>query len=789
MRDCIKRIVEKSKGTISPDVAREILKGVDRDAKKLAESGIDYNDAVEKVVEERKKNTAENIIKQKANITRNIIIKARVGDNLSALVDSGLDVIDAFRADLEGVESPVPGAKDSLDVQKSSVESAYFSRFIGQLNREGLLEILNSKTLNDEIGRELWAISEGQKNVTGNKQAARIAEIIHEVREGQRNRLNNAGADIEKTAGYIMPQRHDVFDMYKAGEDEWANFMAPLLDPDRSFGGDYEDLFDVLRGAYRAMVSGIRLNDPSLKDSKLFQFSGPANLGKKLSQSRVIHFKDYASWKTWNDRFGSKDLNEGILDAIRYDSHNIALMERYGTNPEAMMKEVAGEIKKKYRDKMAGGGEMFNEAKLDDMISHAVGKDMLAASPNIARYGSNIRVFNNTTALGGALLSSLSDIPLKSLEYKFQGHTWLSSTVQPWLDIAQGFKSKSDRVEFASLTGVGMESMISDIGGRWSSQDTLTNKAAKVQRLFFKLNGLSWWTDSHKNAMGRVMSHHLGLKRETPFDTLDADTRRLFGNYRIGAKEWDAMRATAKQLDDGRYYVFPSEIKDQKLAEKLTGYYIDRTNSGVLTPTARESRILTFGTQRGTGVGEAVRLIAQFKSFPVATITKVWGRALYAKGKADVPAMLYLMLNTMAFGYAVGAMKDLVKGRTPKDPTKLETAYASLVQGGGAGILTDILLNDSHGFGRSFTQTLAGPTFGRMDDVFNIYSAGIRGEGGKSQALRTAASLVPFNNLFYIRPAIDQLLLMPIYEDLNPGYTRRMERNMDRTYGQKLMFQ
>jgi len=787
-RDCIKRLVEKSGGVLTRDMAREILESVDRQAKKEANAGFDYDEAVKKITDERKANTKANILKEKAAMAKNAVLKARALDTLSSFVDGGLSIYDAVRADLEGISSPIEGAGDSLDVKKTSVEYAYFNRMIGQLNRENLLEILNSKALNTEIERELWALSLGEKNVTGSKEAARIAEILFETLDGQRQRLNAAGADIDRVAGNIMPQRHDIDAMYKMGRDEWANFMVSVADETRSFGGDYEDLFDVFRGAWDAMVTGVRLDDPTVKDSKLFQFSGPANLAKKLSESRKIHFKDYESWKKWNEMLGSKDLNEGIIDAIRWNSRNIALMERYGTNPQSMLETVASELQKKYRGKMAETGEKNIADKVQSVIDYAMEKDMLAVSPNLARYGGNIRVFNNTTSLGGALFASLGDIPLKALEYKFQGKTWLSSTVQPFMDIAQGFKNKKERIDFASMSGAGLESMISDIGGRFSSQDTLSNKASKVQRIFFKMNGLTWWTDAHKNAMGRVMSHHLGLKHDTSFDDLDVDTKRLFGNYRITAKEWDAMRTQATQLDDGRWYLLPEKFKEQELKEKLIGYYVDRSNFGVLTPGVRERRVMNLGTRRGTPIGEATRLIMQFKSFPVSTITKVWGRALYGKGKADVPAMLYLMLNTMAFGYMVGAAKDLIKGKSPKDPTKLETAYASLAQGGGLGILADVLLQDAS-YGRSFTSAMAGPTLSRFDDVFKIYSAGVRGEGSAATALRTGVSLIPGNNLFYVRPAIDQMLLFPMQEELNPGYLRRMERNMYQSYGQKLLFQ
>ncbi len=787
MRDCVKRIVEKSNGAINEKAAKEIIGEVDRAAKRRASEGFDYDDSVTQVLKERMANTKENIIKQKQNIARNFLIKASSVDKISELVDSGLSIVDAFRADLEGIESPVKGARDSLDLAKSSTESAYLSRFLGELNKEGLLGVLNSKTLDDEIGKELWALSNKLENATQNKQAKQIADIIYKTRNAQRLRLNKAGADIGEVGGHIMPQRHDTAEMFKVGEDAWIADMLPLVDETRSFGGDYKDLEATMRSAYQAMITGIRLNDPTLQDAKLFQFSGPSNLGKRLSQARQIHFKDFASWKKWNEKYGMKDLNEGLIDAISYDAKNISLMERYGTNPEAMLNEVIDTVTKKHRKLAAKEGESGIKEKLKLIVDGVLEKNLIPVDPRLATIGSNIRAYNNVTGLGGALLSSVTDLPMKSLEYKFQGKSWLSSTVQPFMDVAYGFKSKSDRVEFSSLMGCYAEGMVGDIGGRFSAQDSLSNKAAKVQRMFFKLNGLSWWTDTGRSSMQKVMSHHLGLKKDTAFDGLDADTQRLFGNYNISPADWDTMRQSVTRMDDGRDYIFPEKINNEKLKEKLIGYYINRSESGVITPTAREQRIATFGTQRGTPIGEFTRLAMQFKSFPITVITKVWGRALYGKGKADVPAIAYLMLMTMAFGYMAGAMKDLLKGKSPKDPTKLETAYAALAQGGGLGILDQVLLQDST-FGRSLSSTLAGPTFGKMDDVFKIYSAGIRGGGSTRQAVMTGVNAIPFNNLFYTRAALDQILLLPMQEQLNPGYLRRMEQNMNKTYGQELLF-
>lgn len=786
MRDCAKRLIAASGNRLTADDAKEIIKTVDRIAKRRAKEGFAYDESVKQVIDQRTKLVAENIAKQKAEMLENMIIKKKTTARIKEMIDSGIKLEKSFVAELEGISSNIEGTGDSLMTTKAAVESAYLSKVLKELNDDGLLELLNGKHLNDEIGKELWALSSGETGATKIKKAQDIAKIIYDAMESQRNRLNAAGADIAQLAGYVMPQRHDIAAMLKMGRDGYANFMAELLDPERSFGGDYDDLFNVLRGAYDAMVTGIRLTDPTEQGAKLFQFKGYANLAKRLSQSRQIIFKDYASWKKWNETLGTKDLSEGVFDAIRSNAGNIALMERYGTNPEAMLKAAARDIVSQYRGTLADKRSVGIQEKLDSIIDSALGKNDIATNPTLAQYGSMIRLFNEVTALGGALLSSLSDIPLKAAEYKFQGKGWLESQVQPFLDIGQGFKTKAEKTRWASMVGVGFESMIAGVW-RFSPQDTLSGKASKMRRLYFKLNLQSWWTDTHRAAMGRVMTHELGLMKDLPFDKLGEDLQRLFGNYRITAEMWDKMRKGATRLEDGRDYITPDSVSDQAAKEALLKYITGRTSFGVLEADARVRRYSTLNTKRGTGAGEVMRLMMQFKSFPIAIITKVWGRTLYGKGKADVPAIAHLMLMTAVFGYMSGAAKDIAKGKTPKDPRKLETFYASMAQGGGFGIAGDLLFQE-YSFGRSLGSVIAGPTVSKLDNFFRIFSEGARLGGSKRQSVMTVIGMIPFNNLFYTRAALDQLLLLDMQESMSPGYLQRMESNMKKTYGQKLLF-
>ena len=49
----------------------------------------------------------------------------------------------------------------------------------------------------------------------------------------------------------------------------------------------------------------------------------------------------------------------------------------------------------------------------------------------------------------------------------------------------------------------------------------------------------------------------------------------------------------------------------------------------------------------------------------------------------------------------------------------------------------------------------------------------------------TAQGNTPFVNLFYTKPALDYLVFYQLQEMVNPGYLRRMERNVKRDQGQE----
>lgn len=791
-RDCVFRIVEASRGKegealLSEKEARKLLDEIRDGAAKRTQDGTDITDAtlaeiaamkVNKKVEGQiqKRNAAINVIKQKELVTK-----------IDDYVAEGLTPRKAIQAILVGVQGVYKQGRLSVDAKFKAIHGRYLGGMVREFEEKGLLKLVHSKAIQSEIEKEMWALSEGKGGVTKSKEALEIAKIIHKTQEATRLRKNRAGAYIDKLEGYTTTQSHDRSAMRKAGYEAWRDEILPLLDTSRTFQG--ADVEDFLRSTYEVLTTGISRKIQT--DDKMFEFKGPANLAKKTSRSRVLHFKDAESSIAYRDKFGKRDFMEGVMMGLDQSSREIALMETFGTNPRAMFDNIMKQTREKYRGDKEKVKDIINDRALRNFYEEVDGSTQIPESPSLAQVGSVARGLQTLSKLGGAVISSIADIPIKAAELQFQGYNAFKSYGIALTDIrVRGTKQK----QLGAMLGVGFDGMAGNIAARFTAQDDLPGSISKLQRLFFKVNGLQWWTDSQKIGTGLAMAHRLSQFKGKTFDKLDVDTKRLFDNFGITANDWELIRKSNTKALDGREYITPDAIRDlegvtdrvkEELEDKLRAYFIDRVDAATLTPDARERAILNQGYARGTVAGEFLRIITQFKSFPTTVITKVYGRALYGKGKADVPAMIQTAIMTTLMGYIAMTGKDLLKGKEPRPLDDPSTWNAAFLQGGGAGILGDFLLGEYNRFGGGLVTTAMGPTASTLDQIARVYGKVKSGDDPSAAALNAAVSNVPFNNLFYVRPAINYMFLYQMQEAVNPGYLRRMERRTEKENNQK----
>jgi hypothetical protein len=154
-----------------------------------------------------------------------------------------------------------------------------------------------------------------------------------------------------------------------------------------------------------------------------------------------------------------------------------------------------------------------------------------------------------------------------------------------------------------------------------------------------------------------------------------------------------------------------------------------------------------------------------------------------------------LMVTSGILGYMSMTIKDLLKGRSPRElidedgNVNFKTMMAAFLQGGGLGIYGDVLFKEVRD-STAIIAGLVGPIPLTAADVLMAVIWGTRGEGGKAgkTAYKAVTSMIPFLNLFYIKSAFDHLIGYQLLETINPGILERVESRMEKDYNQHFLF-
>ncbi len=708
-------------------------------------------------------------------------------------------ILIGLEAKLVGVNTPFAGSRLSVDAQRNELRRDYLVGLTTDLDRAGLFETARSGALERAWARELYELSKtdgtGKPGVTGDKHALQIAQAVNKYQRLSVDDLNRAGAWVGEYQGYITRTSHDSDKLRRATYDTWKQAIADKLDP-RTFDG-VEDPDKFLHGVYDGLVTGVHLTAEGMQGFKDPAFKGPGNLAKRLSQGRVLHFKDADAWFDYHRQFGTGTLIESVLRSLDHSARHTALMREFGTNPRAEFDADLQFIREKHRGDHDLIRKLGNaETMLDAQFKELDGTALRPTNSLAARINGGVRSVIRMAKLGFVLVSSLNDTVTKAAELKYQGINLLQGYGDGMASLARG-RGKGEVRDIYDLLRAGMDGMVGDIASRFDGADTVPGTLAKVENTYFRWTGLTGWTDRQRGGAEFVMARHLGKLADRNWKNLPEETRRLLTMFDIGEADWSRLRSVDLAMANGRKFLTPdaaARIKNagsdytRDLAMKIHAMYADRGSFAVIQPGAREHAILRRGTRPGDALGEAIRYIGMLKAFPVAMITKAWGREINGgnSGYAAVAGITHLLVASTVMGYLAMTAKDLLKGRNPRDPTSVKTWLAAFTQGGGAGIYGDFITGEYSRMGRSFVASLAGPVIGQLDTVLDIWNrakARATGDGHADLAATTFRAVldnVPFANLAYARMGLDYLYLLQIQEALNPGFLRRFEQKVQK---------
>lgn len=831
IRECVQAIMDAA-----PHLSKEEAEAVD-DAihnfrrRRQAAGSIDIDAETIAHVREMQDMVKMNALIEKRNRAINIM---REDERFNFYAKSGDRPSESVWASLTGSQRSFYGAADSVQARENAITADFLGTMFNDLKKAGLINALRKRTpeFDRDVSNELARLTDPNfGRDTGNKQAKEAATIINAQQERARGMLNDAGAWIGKLPGWIVRQSHDNYKIEKAGRDAWKAKILPLLD--EKYLASIDNVDEFLNGVWVNLATGNHLSVDGVGSAKDPAFKGPGNLGKRLSQERILQFRNADAWFDYNEQFGMNSVLEAAIFGLDRSARNIALMQRFGTNPEMAFKNDIDRLITEAKDR----GDTAEVARLEswslkgtfDMVTGAAS---MPGNMTLARYGSIGRAWFNMTSLGGVVLSSFSDLGIRASVLRHNG----VGLLERWGNSFNGFLPSKGKRAVADDIGAGIRGALGSVVARFSATDNMPGRVSKIQDTYFRLTGLTYWTDAMKDGVGIILSRQLARDAGKSFDALHPFLKRNLERYGFDEARWDVIRKADTLADDGERFLtsdgierlgdeafgplirerLDAEIKAgadaetararltrearQGLSTSLRSYYVDQANEALNEPTAYERTMLTGGVKRGTPWGEAIRFLTQFKSFPTTFATRQLGReflrgagagegyGLSKFGTLDKSGLAQLIVSSTILGYLAMTAKDVARGRKPRDPNLPSTWGAAFVQGGGAGIYGDFLMGEYNRFGGGLIETLGGPGVGTASSIARIYASILDGDNFASSTFQTIKTVTPGANLFYTRLALDYLIFFQIQEALSPGSLKRMEKRINKEQGQEYLF-
>ncbi len=691
------------------------------------------------------------------------------------------------------------GRAVSAESAQKQARIDYLRTIVTGWNEAGALPWLRSITpeMEADLARELARLNGAQVPATPDPTIRAAAETVAAMQALIRRDMNDAGAWVGTLEGRVTRTTHDARRMQQAGFEAWRDAILPRLDArtwaDADIDGtDAASVQRFLQNVYNNLVSGNhhvtgRDADP------LGSAAGPGSLARKLSEDRVLHFRGPDEWLAYNRQFGTQGLVAAIVGEAEAGARAVGLMRVWGPNPESAFRQDAQRLADRLRD--AGRLEDSREIReaasrgfLSRQWATVTGAADIPGSTSIASTAAAWRALETITSLGGVTLSSIPDLATAASTLRHEGIPYFRALGNQVAALLPGYNNPV-RTEVARRVGAGLNGLLGGLHHRFGYDTGVPGSVARATDVFFRLNLQNWWVDAQERGVAAILSSHVGENLARGWGEMDAGLRVSLQRYGVTEADWQAMRgAELLRGPDGEAHFTPDMVDG--VARQRIGAWFSSTLDGALTkPGLYERSILLQGQAPGTAAGEALRFFSQFKSYPLSFVTRHLTREMYRQGQADFGGLAGLIAGTTLLGYAAMTLKDYAAGRNPRDPQDAE-GWAKLFmramqQGGGLGIYGDFLFGDYNRFGGGLTSSLLGPTAGTVDQVARLFGT-IRDQATGSDRGNIPAQLLGLSrevlptNLFYSKLILDHLVIYQLQEAVDPGYTRRLQRRVER---------
>ena len=666
---------------------------------------------------------------------------------------------------------------------------------------------LDNPAMTADVVREVFHSADGS---TGNRMAQAGARAWLDTIEQLRLRFNAAGGNIGRLGYGYLSQAHDQARVLAAGADEWVRKTLPLLDRRQYVNADGSmmtnaDLERVLRASWETLKSG---GDNKFEPG---QFRGAGATANRGADHRVLHFADGDAWMAYMREFGEGSLYDAMVGHVGRMARDIGVLEAYGPNPAAQFRRQADLARRADGTHLLKAQAAGNAPQAYwDLLTGATG---MPENRGLAYWGQNARNLQTAAKLGSAVISSMTDAATIAQTLHFNRLPYFEMLK----NVARQFDG--DTRDFLRSHGIIAESLASSLN-RWTGDHLTHTLSGRVAGAVMKYSLMNAWSDGLRGAFSMTMMSGLARMARKSWSALDEWDRYLLQRKGITEADWAIVNRAQPTTHDAGEYLTPDSIRAtgadgaQQVADKVLGFVIDEAQFAVVNPDMATRAIVTGGGRpAGTKSGELFRSVAQFKSFPIAMVTRHWRRILETpQGLEGAPAgfgadsaagatanrtalFAALALSGMLLGAVVLQTKTLLQGKDPFDMTEGRFWMRAMAQGGGMGYFGDLIFKDpTEQRGDTYEQAagaafgpVAGAAAGLAFDVGwrNVWEAA-KGKDAHAgaEALKWVVSQTPGQSLWWTRPAFEHWFLHSAQEMLNPGYLQRMQARARRDWGQ-----
>ncbi len=789
-------------GRLSRDQAEDLLRRFRREerqfAKTMGQTQAEAEAAAKVAAElaaeaaERKRQTALQILRLEDLKTKAESHPEGMVAGVAALM--GRDVHDA--ASYGSVESRMVAIEKTLFAMWISGVEQFRSKMAGlRRNSLGL----------ERLVRELYG-----ENV-GDDMSRAAAAQWREMTDYAVGRFNAAGGTLRRKEAWRLPQVWQREKIAGAGQQQFREYMMDALEQGRVTIRDFETGDPVDRAKAVEIISEAydRIRTNGLSELMPGRH-GATKLANSRSDPRVFEWTSADAWLDFNDRFGVG--REGIMDLltghVRSIGRDIALLEAFGPNPEAsarymidLARQWAG---REGRSGLGGLGPGPAAKWLEAIWDQTTGKAHTPVSENVATFMRGLRGWATATKLGSALLSSVTDFATLRQTAKFNGLDTVKAlgfytrTLNP--------ASEADR-RLATKLGLTAETGLRTMHA--ASRHTLDvvghELPSRIADTVLRASFLSTHTDAARQAFGMAFYSELADVADTAFTKLPEIFQQRMRRYGITPDDWNLIRTGDSLEQDGVRFLWPEALARQggaraEAATKLMSMVLEETAFAVPTPGAVERAAILGSSRPGTISGEMLRTFGQFKTFSVAMVLTHGMRGLrQAKGGDYGQYLASIVLSMTVMGAWALQMKEIAKGREPRDMADSRFWGAAFVQGGGAGIFGDFLYAGLSRERRGLVETfLGGPSYGVLEDAWRLSAGNLMAEATGEDAdwgrdfVRFLRYNTPGSSIWYARLALDRMLFDQLQTQLDPDYRasfRRLEQRYRREFDQEFYWE